>query len=465
MVYRLYGIIIAAILLAPYSSKADEVPLGFYKSGEFSKPNTANVFGTASATGVVSGPFVSQWRTTYFSSVKAMGTATRYDNDDPSGSYAASYWPNSFGAAWPLSLDVYGPGTINLRGFGKSSYSLEAEERREPLSTASGVGGGKAVFGAFTEFEQKLNWRVVASPSSNGPTSDSIDVSIDVPDGAYTFVLTDMVFAGVAVQGLNEPAAATASGFGGWSASFMPTITPNLTRSQILEDSVAFTYHDDTIEANFAPNGMSVEEAAKRLGVDHFNWVQHVTHIPADWTLSNDDHVVNVPFVDPSARGTITIFDSSANRSEPILVGASFDDESPPYFDEIGEDGNTDNTIAQFTGSQVGFEDRPRFPSGLLGPGEYVGFRTSLVGVTSDGHVVPTGIGFDWKSNTTYDEGKYSSGGIFLSTLGSDGPPTLAGEIYDVVAVVPEPTSFIIAAIGGVLLIVASWRHRAEATA
>lgn len=212
--------------------------------------------------------------------------------------------------------------------------------------------------------------------------------------------------------------------------------------------SVAIDVIDATMAATFSPsNGMSLSEAAKSLGYDHFNWVQVITRYDSI-LLGTDFLPIPLPSLDPPLGGRLG--DSADNL--------------PYYWDEVGgyRDGYhiDDHTIAdQF----LNFSDQPGIIDplfGLLDPQMH--FTTSLVGVRGGSDWVPL-YTWEWTSNRVNGEGIVSSrelpndlpgsGGVLGYTV-LDNPWSVSNEIKSIwfengaIAAVPEPSTWLFMIIG-----------------
>jgi hypothetical protein len=193
---------------------------------------------------------------------------------------------------------------------------------------------------------------------------------------------------------------------------------------------------------------MTLEEAAHQVfGVDHFNWLSHITHFPDHWTITTSGgQPVTAPFLDPYPGATLVIHDTLSGHDFTIRAGTdSFSDLQPYYWDEPGP------TRAFF--------DSPRVPLGMYSaPDDHIGFQTSLVGVAADGTPIPTGVAFRWNSNAAYLYDPHfglNVGSVYLSTV-DDGtlPPIVSGGVYDV-QVVPEPSALALGLFGALAIALA----------
>jgi len=159
------------------------------------------------------------------------------------------------------------------------------------------------------------------------------------------------------------------------------------------------TFLDNQIIAAFTPQfGLTVDEAAKLCGYDHFNWYQIVTNDPNPPTAKGSDTPLTTPYVDPPLGGY-------KNGKPP-----GTDDHLPFFWNDPlsdGEKGTRQNLEYNTSPDRktLTFIDTPKLFSGQpLQPGKYVNFQTSLVGVFPDGtfQVLYT---FTWKSNYNGEDG------------------------------------------------------------
>jgi len=238
---------------------------------------------------------------------------------------------------------------------------------------------------------------------------------------------------------------------------------------EILKNSpIRIENNNSNIYAYFEPMGslgpVALSDLAEALDVDHFNWVQHVTLQPDDWTLvrlneeRTDGVVVEVPWVDPDMHvaniDQMVMVNEELEESEPFVPMIA--DNHIFYFDDPGQaEGVTAGRIEDFTSEHVmSFEDAPRFPVGWFLSEEYVQFETKLVGVREDKSAkyfddIP-GMSFTWKCDLTSD------GGSIWTAYYSDVPDALSGSIFDVQlsGAVPEPSALALLGLGGLLVLV-----------
>ncbi len=176
-----------------------------------------------------------------------------------------------------------------------------------------------------------------------------------------------------------------------------------------------------------------MSEAEVVFGVDHFNWLQIVEAVPAQWTIHRIVNSVptelETPLYDPdniaANADQIEVTSTLAGRADQLASQPL--DAHVYYLDEPGE-------VRQFTtNSQLAFNDAPVFPDDFLDVDESVGYQTVLVGVGYAGGLVPLpgAVSFRWDSNSVYDH--TTGSGIFLKSLGSTPslPTVIAGGIAD----------------------------------
>jgi hypothetical protein len=172
----------------------------------------------------------------------------------------------------------------------------------------------------------------------------------------------------------------------------------------------------DSVEGRFSPGGgLSLAEAARRLGVARFNWLQQITSLPGFWQVTCDPSGVplGLPLFDPIPSGSRHYRITSGRDGSSLEIvtcaapgQADCPDEAIPFFANGAElQRQTD------TGS-LRFRDRPGVPRSFLPPGARMGFTTRLVGIRPDGTLVTwqqLGTNFRWSSDRALDDGR---GGI-----------------------------------------------------
>jgi len=221
----------------------------------------------------------------------------------------------------------------------------------------------------------------------------------------------------------------------------------------------AFTPHVEIGGEDFP---VALSDAAKLLGVDHFNWKNRVT-IPFTWKAEIDTGTTFVPLDPPDTK---ELLDPIPVRGPSYLLTNLLNDELAPIANDYDKDGNLDTDDHPFYFAEgIGgiadvrnprwtktdrlvFEDSPGFEKdfnpGLL----KVFFETELVGVVknSDGTLSekPTHLGYRWSSNTIWQ----GFAGIeplgYLSNVNPSNLGTIVGGgISDIEAFrpVPEPST------------------------
>jgi hypothetical protein len=189
-------------------------------------------------------------------------------------------------------------------------------------------------------------------------------------------------------------------------------------QAAILRGRVAVRVGPDgnSVEGRFTPGGgLTLAEAARRLGVARFNWLQQITSLPEFWQVSCDPSGVPLalPLFDPipSASRRYRITDRRDGSTLEIVTCAGpgqpdCPDEAVPFYATGAElQRHTD-------GTSLRFRDRPGVPRSFLPPGARMGFTTRLVGIRPDGSLViwqQLGTNFRWASDRALDDGR---GGI-----------------------------------------------------
>jgi len=172
----------------------------------------------------------------------------------------------------------------------------------------------------------------------------------------------------------------------------------------------------DSVEGRFSPGGgLSLGEAARRLGVVRFNWLQQITALPTFWQVTCDPSGVplGLPLFDPipSASRHYRITNVRDGSSlEIITCSAPGQPDCPdgaiPFFAD-GAELQRHSDIRTLR-----FRDRPGVPRSFLPLGARMGFTTRLVGIRPDGTLVTwqqLGTNFRWSSDRALDDGR---GGI-----------------------------------------------------
>ena len=155
--------------------------------------------------------------------------------------------------------------------------------------------------------------------------------------------------------------------------------------AELVEGAVKPTIIDNRImSAVFGPNGgVTLDEAAERCGVDHFNWVQWVVEDTSPHRPTVRGVQPPIPYVDPPLGGW--------DYEQPI--GA---DQLPGYLDEgtqfAGTNWHVDNWTSDF---RLIFADEPG-----TGIGNVIRFRTALAGVDDANNFGILGEVFEWESTS-----------------------------------------------------------------
>jgi hypothetical protein len=242
------------------------------------------------------------------------------------------------------------------------------------------------------------------------------------------------------------------------SSILSPVGTSNGTRVKPLSVMISPTIPGE-IDATFRPAGgaLSLAQAAKLLGVDHFNWLQTITQKPAQWAiwriaandppvilaqdrkdLSGDDNIVP-PLIDPNNVPGSDI-DFYYNGKHHIIKPDGAYDSFPFYFNEPLQSDAVPLSAIQDT-STLFFNDAARFgeKNSLVTPfgrGQYVGFSTELVGVSSivsPVHFPSTPTEFTWRTNATFSAGGGVLGYDYTRTFDDAGklPALTSGGVYN----------------------------------
>lgn len=287
-------------------------------------------------------------------------------------------------------------------------------------SVSALVGTRATLAGTASGSSAKETLNVAGVTTTFGPYSQTVPEQLKsysaqvsnpvVEDNTYTSVF-----------GAGSPAGAFISYHGAAAPASPPTIP---TCAQLLTGAVAsptlsensLTGQPTRIEAAFSPqfNGMhySLAIAASACGVAGFDWVQTIFNMPKPnpyFLADSPGMTITAPTRDPAAGGLVycdhppsfdctdsfpfyySIHDTAVNKLSVAyhLNGATLTDSSSlSYADQPGD------------------QDLPL----ILGPQDYMGFITELVGYDSKGNQVdlPVVDDFEWKS--TFDG--HSFGGI-----------------------------------------------------
>jgi hypothetical protein len=220
---------------------------------------------------------------------------------------------------------------------------------------------------------------------------------------------------------------------------------------------------------------MTLAEAAAAWGVDHFNWLQYVTALPATWqpyvaspiAFTDPGAGDNMPAIKPDSNPPVTqdnpaVPDGTPVTLQPISLQApglldplqqqvlggetyvfqdtasgtptawdySYSDNHPGYYNDastpnlpanlknvdladqmFGPDGNTAGTTAA---TALRFFDQPEQAPGTIPSGQYLSFATALVGVRADGSILqfPKGLGVSFTWRSNATKSGQTGGGL-----------------------------------------------------
>jgi hypothetical protein len=238
----------------------------------------------------------------------------------------------------------------------------------------------------------------------------------------------------------------------------------------ILLNAVTPTITGKAMQATFEPIGMTLAQAAAVCGVSSFDWEQMITSIPdpvpfirVDGTLITSS---STPFIDPPPGGGYTYCQGSCDANPYIYSPANLESECA----EQTISGTCILKVITGSGTMLNFYDLPSDPcidqspgipsdkyledpsirsicNNLTAPyGSFLGFRTQLVGVSSDGLVPFPDI---WTWTDTYNG---TSGGIATTVnslpadpgTGTGGITITGGEGLST----PEPASALLLCLG-----------------
>jgi hypothetical protein len=210
-------------------------------------------------------------------------------------------------------------------------------------------------------------------------------------------------------------------------------VQSQLTRQDIVDGAVSayVTQDKKRIEAFFVPNyGLTMDEAAKQLEYEHFNWVSWVTFDNDPWRPSVHGAQVNAPHLDPPHGG----------YDYQTLGDDSFDG----YW-------NAEKLKLFTTDRSLEFRDGP-----IVTPGAVVRFKTALAEESFvNGKTVVIGDWIEWESTSqgtkivreNTDDSLITDGnnvliGVFpISQLPGEDVAFLNSQGIEVV---PEPSTFLL---------------------
>lgn len=422
------------------------------------------------------------------SDLRAKGVTTVLTNVNPTLSINSSY-----GLGRIRVLD-------GLMTSAKFQYGIRGDQHQNPITGE--------VYGGFTGFVQSPYFGMATArtgSNSNGTSLNEGGVFYQFagnqgqPTGpvelkpTFTHLMTNQVgktfndlrwTTGTSASNPSVPTRPGKSEIGDITLEIVPA-------KDILRGSVKRTFEDPhTFSLAFKPSlpggqRVALDDLAAALGVDHFNWFQQVTHVPAGWLTT----VFSPPIPNPTEIGGPAFQAMVQNRiPEKNLVGfvdaipqmltqeaqyafstdeldtngarkgyawnqdwvdtqlPYFNEESVPFFRSAtvetpagwhiaGRDRNGIEITSEST-STVRFFDAPNNPFlDVSNPNDYFGFRTELIGVREDGSIrflnddfPGTQLSFDWKSNTLVN---FTNGGIFLAASQPHGE-LLGGGVFGV---------------------------------
>jgi hypothetical protein len=406
------------------------------------RPPTPFVDGSSSFT--YSEPTVTQYRASGYTAaadVSIQGTATSLQVPNTTSSPA-------------YRLSFQGPGVAIVSGNSSALVANQGATGGWPYSysRASATGGA----GYWNGFQQVTvaSWGSYVEVRAGQTDSDSgTDMmrwftgqqrSLDI--GANPSVRAVNAYPS-ATSAISSANASTA-----WSVAFVPGNTIRDSIDNALKGSVHVVPFDPqkpaVIQATFQPNyDLTLQETAALCDVDHFNWVQWVTsdNDPARPTVQGVQ--VDAPYLDPPHGGY--------DYQQPIG-----DDMFDGYWNE------TSGELASYTtSSTLTFLDAPGVTAGAL-----VEFKTALAGVDASGKTTILGDWFDWKATSVgvsvrknTDESLITNPGITLLgvfPVESLSSVDIAFLNSQGIAVIPEPSTFILLGIGAVSLVGYVWGRR-----
>lgn len=261
--------------------------------------------------------------------------------------------------------------------------------------------------------------------------------------------------------------------------------------NDILKNSVQVSSVGSTISATFKPS-IGLDQAAALLSVDHFNWLQQVTHLPvglplqlvgfdgsvlADVLTDSNGNVLPdglVPrggspmgdkrLLDPTpyaAMGSYYAYILSGGKQVPVPMKPGFIDGSSFYYGEGPALRGLPGSLDLHTSGAVSldFFDQPGLPDALAGTDQYLGFETRLIGVDANGNEVALpaglGLGFTWKSNAVFTT-------VTAQLAATEALPVFSGGVFDIrsdaLAPVPEVPARTLLACGMLWLARGRWK-------
>jgi hypothetical protein len=418
-------------------------------------------------------------------------------------------------------VDASGPGifaSVNTTSLGRQIVRVASASANGPISqlvpdervgvNATESQGGVTV--TYVAYDASGNKGVYATrltfiPPANDPTNFADATNFVASDTIPVLQAGDSINGVGTVQDVHLYDPINNSGFGQiaiWvqasgGTAIVRASSPGLTE---IANTVHYAVNGASVSATFQPvsydpkgnpSPITLDEAAASWGVDHFNWIQHVTGLPSTWSayvadavgwtdpgfadneaeLGEDNNhqlytfgnprvpdgtavnpqpiaALQAPgLLDPLQQGpggataTALFFDSASQKW--IFWDSSLADGQPSYYNDARKPNlpKSDNNVDladQTTATNLSFFDEPSQQSGTIPAGQYLAFETSLVGVREDGTLLyfPKGIGttFTWKSNGTKD-GQGGAFGVSYSFAPATTLPSVAsGGVFDVQA-------------------------------
>ncbi len=268
---------------------------------------------------------------------------------------------------------------------------------------------------------------------------------------------------------------------------FSPLTCEDLLRGSVqptIRDAQGNIVADGTVmQARFEPPG-GLQVAKEVCEVHHFNWVNAVIDYPTDWTYVRFPAGTNAVITGTKIPRGESLFDPNfVSGTDYAVIKANHQglliaypvarpkgitpDNKPLYYQEAGAFLDKGHWSGFEEGDNaLGFADEPRWSDDLFGSSDSVQFATALVGVDEFGNIAAgpwtdLGTNFFWKSNSVYAAGNQVFGLQQFQLTIDDGtlPPIKAGGVFDVQSdVVPEPSTFALAALG--LLTVLAYARR-----
>ncbi|MBO9712648.1 MAG: PEP-CTERM sorting domain-containing protein [Sphingomonas sp.] len=282
-----------------------------------------------------------------------------------------------------------------------------------------------------------VGWRVTLTPTDQSNVSFTAlpaSNSLSSFSASSLFLYSNLPGQFVSLGGAYAPAIVVAE---------TPTGESDFDPASIYAGRVSLFNEGSIISAKFSPgNGLSLSEAARSLGFDHFNWQQ---------TLISADPLA-LPAILLAAHQSPPFFD-------PIPGGYSYNsglNAYPYYYDSFNSFSDNGYNLAghiSADGKTLEFADQPNVPclGGALAKNFcYSYFQTALVGVNTDGSLGSKLFEFAWKSNFSTDD---AAGGVAILNAHPDvqlrgvgGVTLLSGKYF--ATAVPEPATWTMLSLG-----------------